>query len=559
MTSPQHSGGGRSHRHPLEIPELVHIVCGFLGEQDRVGLLYLSRCTYTAVLPIVWEKVDFKLALCLIPRMKVRRGQPDRLRSGYVFDFPNTTDLTRFNIHSRFIRTLRTSGPYIINFPGGWPSSDSETSSQPLLPNLERLVVNTFGTAEEDHVKWVPRLLHPGLLGFEMLSLDLSNAEGQYEEHSWLDQDTSFDLIDQISRTCPRIEALHIFPRGLAQSRADSCVAAYDNISKLQHLRSFTFSGTVVHEKLLQVLGQLPRLETLTLCADWAEIWEYDQSSLNVPDDSFVSLRHLYLYGLDESAMSRVCKASPLFRNLVTAVIIFDDQDFDENMSDTIRSVVAVMSLDRNSPHLQNLTIHPRGNSRPFITSWPVINAFKHMPLRRLNLGGTYFDSGTSSEEDERDEEDEDKGGENEDRDASTQSHPTEPKWEHLLSAVPQLEEFYIEQQQLLPGQLALFASHLPILRLLVFGHVRLEDEKLPFSNICVGTATQPVTLRAHSYFGSQQLPDEAISTAARCVVHFAEKFEGLLRIGLSSVYGLTQLARHVIPNPSLTSRQSAG
>ncbi|KAG8737580.1 hypothetical protein FRC10_008059, partial [Ceratobasidium sp. 414] len=230
--------------------------------------------------------------------------------------------------------------------------------------------------------------------------------------------------------------------------------------------------------------------------------------------------------------MSRVCKVSPLFRNLIAAVIIFDDQ----SMSCTTRSKVAVESLGRNSPHLQNLTIYPRGNYDPLVASWPVIDAFKHVPLRCLNLLRVYFDPGTGTRGDAGDEESEEdqgegKGGggeENRDRGAGTQNRPTGPKWGHLLSAVPQLEEFYLERQQLLPEDLALFASHLPMLRLLVFGHLSLEAERPPFGDIDVGTATQPIILRAHSYFGFRQFPNKIIANAARCVVRPAGKMREL-------------------------------
>ncbi|KAG9073421.1 hypothetical protein FS749_015241 [Ceratobasidium sp. UAMH 11750] len=349
-----------------------------------------------------------------------------------------------------------------------------------------------------------------------MFSLDPRSPE---EEHSWLDQDTSLDLIDHISRTCPRIETLRIFPKGIAQSGLDD--EAYNRIGNLQHLRSFTFSGTMVHERLLEILGQLAHLETLTFCTDYTETWEYDESPLDVPDDSFASLRQLCLYGLDESTMSRVCKVSRLFRHLVTAVIIFEDQCFDENMSDTARSKVAVKSLGRNSPHLENLTIHPRGDNDPFVASWPVIDAFKYMPLRCLNLGEVYFysDEDEGGEEDEDEDDEEDKGDEDEDRSPSTQTRPAVPEWEHLLSAVPQLEALYLERQQLWPGLLALFASELPMLRLFVFDQVRLDAVVASLGNIRAGTATQPITLRADSYFESK-LPqlDDAISTAARFI-----------------------------------------
>ncbi|KAG9076023.1 hypothetical protein FS749_012250 [Ceratobasidium sp. UAMH 11750] len=511
------SGGG----HPLEIPELVRIICDFLGVKGCTNLLYLSRRAYAAALPIAWKEVDFKSVLCLIPGMKVRRDDLNDPESSYIFDFPDTIDSIRFDIHSPFVKTLRTSGPYIINFPDKWPSSSPGISSRPLLPNLEHLVVDTFGPAENDHVKWIPKLLHPGLLGMEMFTVDPPNSRGQNDIHPWVEYNTSIDLINHISRTCPRLETLRIFPEGLLRfARGDGLDEAYAKIRNLQHLRSFTFSGTIVHEELLVVLGQLPHLETLKFCGDWVETWEYHDSVLDVPGESFVSLRHLHLNGLDEFTMDSVCNASPLFQHLVTAVIIFEDQRWDENRSDIARSKIAVQSLGQNSPHLENLTIHPRGDYAPFVASWPIINAFKYMPLRCLNLGEVYLDNYEEDEEDEEDDEDEDERGENEARGTSTRNRPVGPEWKDFLSAMPQLEELYLERAHPAPGELALFASHLPMLRLLVSDHVRLEDVKLPSNNaVRVGAATQPVTLRAHSYFRYQNpCSGNMISNAARFI-----------------------------------------
>ncbi|KAG9082625.1 hypothetical protein FS749_006707 [Ceratobasidium sp. UAMH 11750] len=407
--------------HPLEIPELVRIICDFLGVKGCTSLLYLSRRTYAAALPIAWKEVDFRSVLCLIPGMKVKRDDLNDPESSYVFDFPDTIDSIRFDIHSPFVKTLRTSGPYIINFPDKWPSSSPEISSRPLLPNLEHLVVNTFGLAENDHVKWIPKLLHPGLLGMEMFTVDLPNSKKQNDIHPWVEYNTSIDLINHISHTCPRLETLRIFPEDLLRFvRGDGLDEAYAKIRNLQHLRSFTFSGTIMHEELLVVLGQLPHLETLKFCGDWVETsWEDHDSVLNVPDESFVSLRHLHLNGLDESTMDSVCNASPLFQHLVTAVIIFEDQCWGLDRSDTARSKIAVQSLGQNSPHLENLTIHPRGDNGPFVASWPIIDAFKYMPLRCLNLGEVYLDNDEEYEEGGEDDEDEDERGENEDRGTS--------------------------------------------------------------------------------------------------------------------------------------------
>ncbi|KAG8702064.1 hypothetical protein FRC09_004972 [Ceratobasidium sp. 395] len=257
----------------------------------------------------------------------------------------------------------------------------------------------------------------------------------------------------------------------------------------------------MVHEELLKVLGQLPHLETLSLCTDNMEEWEYDESPLAVSDDSFPSLRHLYLYGLDESAMSRVCKVPPLFHHLV---------------KDNGRSDVAVTCLGQNSPHVEELTILPRGDNGLFFISRPTLDKFKRMPLRYLRLGDFIFSGGYEESDDEGDE------GANNPSDRFESHQRGESHWKNLLSSVPQLEELHLERKPLDPQLLQLIALGLPNLRLLVFGDLDLK--KVKSSGKANPVAAQPITLRGYSYFWCQKLfnrnlpSEEHIYNAAKFV-----------------------------------------
>ncbi|KAG8763287.1 hypothetical protein FRC12_008626, partial [Ceratobasidium sp. 428] len=172
-------------------------------------------------------------------------------------------------------------------------------------------------------VDWIPRLLHTGLLGLEMFSLKpIERLEHKY--HPWMDSNTSFNLIRQIARTCPQIEILRMFPKGIYRQEVGDCAKTWKMVANLQHLRSLTISGTIVHNELLVALGQLPRLETLSLCSDRKDqMPEHEQNILDVPSDSFASLRYLYLHRLGQNTISCVCRVPVLFRHLVTVVITF--------------------------------------------------------------------------------------------------------------------------------------------------------------------------------------------------------------------------------------------
>ncbi|KAG8773735.1 hypothetical protein FRC12_002335, partial [Ceratobasidium sp. 428] len=312
MTSSKNSNSDASNLHPLQVPELVDTICRFLDVKTCANLLLLSRHTYIAALPIVWKDVDTKDLLRLIPGTSTTDISTDDSK-GNAIHFPATRDLTRFAIHAPFVKTLRVSDSYAVDFPSRWPVSGPDATSNPLLPNLQYLVVTIPGIAEV--IGWISRLLYPGLLGLEMISAGASDHEtistedfdDETEGYPWIDQDGCFELVSQVSRACPRLETLRLFPKGIAQSEEEDCIKIYNQIASLQNLRSLAFSGTIVHEELLKVLGRLPHLETLSFCTEWEEQWEYDESPLAVSDDSFPSLRHLNLYGLDESAMSRVC------------------------------------------------------------------------------------------------------------------------------------------------------------------------------------------------------------------------------------------------------------
>jgi hypothetical protein len=202
-----------------------------------------------------------------------------------------------------------------------------------------------------------------------MFSID--DAHGFYWEqnrvHPWLDNVTCSDLIDLISQTCPNIEKLSILP---TDSGSLSVLA-------LRELRSVTSGGHNVDKRLIQDLGRLPRLESLSLVSDWSREWPVNGDPITVSDDSFPSLQNLVLYGLDQFTVSRICDVRPLFRHLVRVNIIYEDANTAGAWSDRKRSQVSAECLGQNTPCLTDLTILPRGNKGNFVFSWAIIEAFR--------------------------------------------------------------------------------------------------------------------------------------------------------------------------------------
>ncbi|KAG8784441.1 hypothetical protein FRC12_018707 [Ceratobasidium sp. 428] len=514
MLSPQDLEDNASNLHPLQVPELFRIVCSFLDAKGLSKLLYLSRDIYNSVLPILWQDVDMKFLFHLIPGTKTKESNPNNPKGcNYVITFPSRRDLARFAVHAPLVKTLRTSRPYAVHFPSEWPRSGPDATIIPLLPNLQRLVITTFasGSVKGALVDWIPRLLYPGLLRLEMFTIN-PIEEPDFEEYSWLNKDTYLDLLNEVSRICPHIETLRLFPRGLNRPDEYYCTKVFNYIAGLQRLRSLAFSGAMVHKELFKTLSQLPHLETLSLCTDYmGDIDEYDESSLGIPNNSFPSLKHLYLQGLHVTTISRVCKVPTLFCHLKKAIIRFDDDWYDTDDDEVTCSNVAVTSLGQNAPYIQELTVLTRGNFGSFVVSWSILGRFKYMPLRSLRLGELAFDI--------KDEEADSNNGSDYGATHNQRNYP-EIKWEDFLDSVPQLEELQLERQRIDSQTLQLIAIRLFNLRLLVFGDLYLSEAEPPSG---IGhTTTQPITLRGHTYLDCQnsKIPpdEEAIYKVARCI-----------------------------------------
>ncbi|KAG9116038.1 hypothetical protein FRC07_007499 [Ceratobasidium sp. 392] len=299
-------------------------------------------------------------------------------------------DLTRFNAHAPFVKTLRTSSPYVVNFPPGWPIPAPELGSNPLLPNLEHLVMSHGPEycPQLKHTLWVSRLLHPNLLEFEMAQ---GKDENLMPRHAWLDREACVHLVGQLSRACPRLEILHIYPAHLAEIGGNECSIIYNSITSMVHLRSFAFTEGIVHSELFESLGQLPYLEILSLRANKEEHWTNVGEDINVPDDSFPSLRHLDLDAVDEFTICRICKVVPLFHNLISASIIFRNDFGDEFFDDYGRSNIATTCIGANSPHLERLTVLQDADGE--FDSFVVNSNTQHMVLRCWSYFGYTWDN----------------------------------------------------------------------------------------------------------------------------------------------------------------------
>ncbi|KAG9119828.1 hypothetical protein FRC07_004945, partial [Ceratobasidium sp. 392] len=515
-----------SVRHTLEVPELVLLICSFALKADYVNLIYLSRRIFACVIPAVWEDVDVLPWLFLIPgvtatKRKRRNFTSDDSQHHYTFEFPKSLDTARFQWYSSFVKVLKTSAPYSIEFPNRFPYLGSQVSLTHLLPSLQSLVVQTFGEARREDINWVHDILSPKILRLEILSAYQQQSCGAdySSQHSWLDPWTYLELVERISRTCPQLKILRIFSNGTEplrcygsdshaeigrwiwlQGRHDSQVndaseelspslKIYNLVQHLRSIRSLSISYSNVDEKSFQALGQLPHLENLSLHADrYQPAGAARYNSMTLVESSFLRLRHLALYGANESVLLPLPSLIPLFRNLETAIITCKvDYNYGPgHLRQPLLQVVQVLS--KYSSYLTDLTVMIASESGwYFELFWSFIAAFKRMSrLKCLKLGRLILNPEVHPSE----------------HDPTTSIQNNSPKitWSHFLDAVPNLEELDLQLQSLNLHELRMVTNMLPRLQMLVLWNVVLKSVPQVPSPTALSTdqriATQPIVIR---------------------------------------------------------------
>ncbi|KAG8779536.1 hypothetical protein FRC12_024148 [Ceratobasidium sp. 428] len=471
------------------MPELLTLVCSFLEIKDCAACLLLFRHTFTSVAAIVWEDVDFKSVLLLIPGVQATTTIEKRYPR-LTFRLPATVDLARFKVYYSFVKAVSTSAPYAITFPEEWPGDNAQVTLRPLLPNLRSITINTFGRVPDRYVNWVPRLLTPGLREFKMCSIPLENSAGEDvadHENAWIDPSKCIELIDAISQTCPTIEILGIFAH---EEEDEEDQTEYnilcEKVGGLHNLRFLSFGGASAGETLFRVFARLPHLKYLSLVSDHTQTMPYTESLVMLSDDSFPALQHLTFCGVNPTIVTRVYNSPWLFCRLASAEIIYEDLSYDEHESDYLRSAYAMKCFSHGCSHLTDLTIITEGRVGRFRLYRQFIPIFKQLPLRCLRL--CRVDLNPDLEQQDEDE------FEDMLEQAGLERNNPPMTWEEFLAALPHLEVLYMNNSFRV-WDLVAFADSLPKLRYFALDTIRASSESDTFGGATGPTATQPIVI----------------------------------------------------------------
>ncbi|KAG8703721.1 hypothetical protein FRC09_003983 [Ceratobasidium sp. 395] len=388
------------------ISELSEHIFSLLDNSDLAGLASLSRVLFNSVVPVVWEEVDVKPLITLIPGVEI---DDDAASSAYnhILTVPMNPDLSRFRIYAPHVKHLRGTPEYTIQFS----VEDDSSLELSLLPNLRHITL--VSQRHYDHndlerlfvpidLEWVRRFLCPSLAGFRMFGVDVNQPVGDESNWHlpWMDRTACLRLVAEMSDRCPGVETLQMFPD---DSGEGFCEEYYCNLASMNNLQSFTWSGHRVDQDLMSALGGLPHLKSLCFMSNISETpnyysdlddsengYEPDADTASDPvvlsEDSFPALQSLELCELGPQTVAKVCGLSPLFRGLTRLAVSYAHYSSPYNTRAWSDDVFR--HLGHGSPHLTDLEISSMPGS---LVLTEVNDRLRLMPLRRLNLSSVWI------------------------------------------------------------------------------------------------------------------------------------------------------------------------
>ncbi|KAG8682929.1 hypothetical protein FRC08_014641, partial [Ceratobasidium sp. 394] len=280
----------------------------------------------------------------------------------------------------------------------GWKLLISRARQQVLLPRLHTLTIRTSSDSSGPvQSMWVRAFSSPSLVNLLITSSDLSHPPT-------ISFPAASFIMKSLVAHCPKLEKLGLFPdsgNGDDQEDGESSLFAflsgdpfYTYVAFIPSLRHLTCTLAWFDIASLQILGQLPHLETITFCAH-TEDDATDWSSV-LPDDSFPSLRSLSLHRLYAFDIVNVLSTTQVTKNLTSLDVrlgisgLIDDPDV-EHVSWLIEEFFPLLL---NAPHLANLRVdaEPTNNvDNNFVIGGSVMEIFQKLPLKTLHLEDIYL------------------------------------------------------------------------------------------------------------------------------------------------------------------------
>ncbi|QRW07390.1 hypothetical protein RhiLY_06389 [Ceratobasidium sp. AG-Ba] len=317
----------------LDIPELVSLVCESAPVSDCAVLLRVSRLFFDCAAPLVWKNIHGVTKLfSLLDGASTHTEDAGHRRSNIIITLKEGLDFSRFDYYAGLIRTFEVFERRcdILVFHD-WSILHSRIAARgkPLIPNLIELACRE-APSEQSHdtiINWVNLFLTP-----DLVELRVPNPNGDIcAMFTWLAPMLVSNMLNTVSAKCPSLKTLEVSP-GTNQTDAPLefdiplDTRLHEHIARFDSLRTLVTSAAALEPGMLQALGQLPRLEALSVVSSHQH--EPIMRLVPLPRNAFPVLERLELRRLSLRAIMTIWYTKGLVEKLTSVVIaqpILDD------------------------------------------------------------------------------------------------------------------------------------------------------------------------------------------------------------------------------------------
>lgn len=482
----------------FHIPEILQLICRLVERYDLVRLLTVSRLFFSCAAPLLWGRLSGARRLCIVAWPIVRSSKFNEMKISWanLQDLrdrpPDHKRISRFNLYAPYVKEL---AQYHVDgsWDRFWELLLRLVPVRPLLPNL-RVFTLFAGTDPMQMSRILDSLVCPTLCEIRTPGCAWGSLHPVFSSH----------LVSRIAESCPNIHTLELYtetlyPRPLSgmnvpgyHSKPSLFASLGQEPSPLRNLRTFGAGPEVLSPDVVALLGNLPCLESLTVCFPNHTPEQMVPGDFPPLPNSFPALQHVGIYSRSAPLITRFWRKLPFVRR-ITSVYIKALPDLDDDDSETN----LICLICRSSPNITDL--HLEFTSDSMLTTLDlltpsVLHHLGQLPLERVRIL-TYS--------------------------AELLSPHDAEQFAHALSNVEYLD---LQDCYLTLENLAWMAKHMPKLQFLISHNLELPTPPTvstdPIS-LPLTVSPSPSTLYLESFFtadkrfGSHEVTNEYIKSLA--------------------------------------------
>ncbi|CAE6504569.1 unnamed protein product [Rhizoctonia solani] len=362
----------------MDLPDIVHLIAGFLDQNDRARLAQVSKFYFQSIMPLAWSTVTgAALLFKLLPGVKIET--PGALAGTETIHLPrnlDTTDFTRFKFYAKFVKHLLFfKNPAVVTKINRWEVLLRYTGCNILLPSLSSISLGTYWPQSIPHYAWIAAFSSPSVRRIEIHPLVRRNLPT-------ISSETASALFNLLIDRCPSLESFSIFvdPKQRTSPLETGFLpdGAYRqgirdlSFEAIKHVRSLSCTSSIAEypQNTFLLLSRFPKLEVLQMYASQQDDITNATPFISLEPEAFSRLTKLTLCDFGRHATLSILNHLTSTAGLIELTLEInhsqDNNDADSSV-DEFYNTMLIPAICARTSHLTHLSIRPMLDDKVYV------------------------------------------------------------------------------------------------------------------------------------------------------------------------------------------------